>query len=116
MKKAPVRNDRAGFRLPLVKGVWLCLFTAYSGVFALWGWLMPHGFPFRHPRFWANFGFPLVVVIVSVIGILSLLRGRASTAKTAALFLTGLTGAAFISSLVLFLSWWRVDGLRSYCC
>jgi len=62
---------------------------------AFWWWLMPGGFPFVHPRFWANSIFPWAVAAICVVCLWGERRGRAvlrvATAATIPAFWLGAT-------------------------
>src|SRR5580704_2652211 len=48
--------------------VWQAILIAHIFAAAAWWWLMPHGFPFFHARFWANTALPLLVALAGAIG------------------------------------------------
>ena len=113
MKEASIKKNRIGYGLPLANIIWMLIFAMYGGVAAIWWLITPHGFPFNHPRFWANFGFPLITSIVALLGILALFLSRVGFAKAVVVFFLGLTYSAFILSLIQFpISFGPSNGLR----
>lgn len=81
-------NDKIEWRLR-----WVCVFAAHAVLAAFIWFLMPHVFPWHHPRFWVNEVLPIALAAVSVIGFVAIHKNnvpwaQATTACCAATYLT----------------------------
>ncbi len=61
----------------VVRLFWLTVLVGHLIAAALWWWLEPGGFPWRHPRFWSNRLLPGLVVLWASGALASLHRDRA---------------------------------------
>jgi hypothetical protein len=60
---------------------WACVFAAHLVLAAFIWFLLPHGFPWDHPRFWVNEVLPLALAGMSVAGFVALHKNNVSWAQ-----------------------------------
>lgn len=63
---------------------------------------MPSGFPWNHPRFWANEALPPVLLVIAVGGLVGILTRNVAIARSAMLVLCGFWTAALCAATLLF--------------
>lgn len=80
----------------------LAIFAAHIVGAVGWWWLMPHGFPWLHARWWANDVGPMLLVTISAVGCFGLQTRRELLADSMLLALAVFWTAVLASALVLF--------------
>lgn len=66
----------------VIKRLATSIMLAGNATFAIgWWWLMPGGFPVGHVRFWMNAVWPIVLLLISVVGLTALFLRRADWTK-----------------------------------
>ena len=60
---------------------WMLVLVAHVALAAVWWWLMPHGFPISHRRFWMNEALPWIATAAMVGAIVAAQRDRLRTAR-----------------------------------
>jgi hypothetical protein len=80
------------------------LFVLVGHAFAAAGWvvLMPRGFPFTHPRFWANLAVPLAIVACVIAALVQARRGRLALTRGVLLALATMWIVAAIAGRIIF--------------
>src|SRR3954447_9650447 len=66
---------------------WLFVLVGHAFGAAAWVALMPRGFPLGHPRFWANVGVPVLLVVSLIAALVEARRGRLVVARAVLLAL-----------------------------
>jgi hypothetical protein len=80
------------------------LFVLVGHAFAAAGWvvLMPRGFPFTHPRFWANLALPLAIVACVIAALVQARRGRLALTRSVLLALATMWIVAAVVGRMIF--------------
>src|SRR5215211_6638304 len=81
---------------------WLFVLVAHGVGAVAWVALMPRGFPFAHPRFWANVAVPIAIVVAVIVALANARRGRLSIVRAVLIGLATMWIAAAVSSRVIF--------------
>jgi hypothetical protein len=106
-------ESKRGCGYILINTVWIVIFAIYAAIAGIWWWIEPQGFPMSHPKFWANFAIPMIIIFASIIGMLSIVLSRGGITKTLVIFFVGLFISAFTFSLIQFpISFGPSNGLR----
>jgi len=80
------------------------LFVLVGHVFGATAWvaLMPRGFPFAHPRFWANIGVPVLIAASVIAALAEALRGRLAVTRGVLLALAMMWIVAAVAGWIIF--------------
>jgi len=95
-------NENIILTLKLLKYLLLAIFAGGATMAMAWWYLMPHGFPADHPRFWVNSVFPLVTAAACLFSIVTIGRKQYSVLKCLVLVFGTMTIAAGISGKFIF--------------
>src|SRR5207247_6852477 len=95
---------------------WLLVLIGHATVAAAWWWLMPHGFPLTHRRFWMNEALPWITIAAVVIVIALAYRGRLPGARAmlvmlAAMWLTAGIYGRGVFPISLGMKWLALVGI-----
>jgi len=90
------------WRPALLSFLLACFFTIIGLGMVGWWFLMPHGFPLTHSRFWANTVFPLVVAAACTVGTAAAFRNKNEVLRCLALAFGAAAVAAVIAARLLF--------------
>lgn len=81
---------------------WLLMLIGHGVIPAAWWWVMPHGFPSSHPRFWVNQVLPPTMIVVIGITLAAAVSGRIHIVRATLLSLAAMWLAAAVSGWLIF--------------
>ena len=101
--------------------LWLFVLVGHAIGAVGWMWLMPHGFPVAHRRFWANEVVPAALLLAVAVALWSARWERFAVVRVTLLALAVMWGAAAVSGQVIFpistqLRWLAPLGLAAAIC
>jgi hypothetical protein len=82
--------------------LWNAILLIHGLGAGLWWWVMPGGFPYYHPRFWANEVLPLVVIAAAAAGLYGIWRRRLGLALGVILAVPAFWTAALVVAAIAF--------------
>lgn len=87
---------------PAKPTVWLAVFAIHIVGAVGWWWLLPHRFPWLHPRWWSNDVCPWLLLALAAAGAFGIERQRPALARAALLAIAAGWMAALASAVALF--------------